>query len=32
VQSVDELEDELASAQAEITAEREDGAQVHDAL
>jgi len=29
VQSVDELEDELASAQAEITAERED-APVHD--
>jgi membrane protein YqaA with SNARE-associated domain len=31
VQSVDELEDELASAQAEITAEREDGAPVNDA-
>jgi membrane protein DedA with SNARE-associated domain len=31
VQTVDELEDELASAQAELHAEREEGATVHDA-
>ena len=31
VQTVDELEDELATAQAELAAEREDGAPVHDA-
>ena len=30
VQSVDELQDELADAHAELAAEREDGATVHD--